>query len=159
MTKQIVVVDIDGTIANDRERANKWLTDETYMQFDTDRWDGYYSECSLDKPIQPIIDLVKTLSKTYRIIFCTGRRESCRKDTVRWLLEAGLITPGVNEGTLILMRPDGNHEKDWTLKPKLLEEFFIKKEDVAFILEDRNRMVKKWRELGFTCLQVADGDF
>lgn len=30
---------------------------------------------------------------------------------------------------------------------------------VAFILEDRNSMVKKWRELGFKCLQVADGDF
>ena len=31
--------------------------------------------------------------------------------------------------------------------------------DVAFILEDRDSMVKKWRDLGLTCLQVAYGDF
>ena len=29
----------------------------------------------------------------------------------------------------------------------------------AKILEDRNSMVKKWRELGYTCLQVAEDDF
>ena len=27
------------------------------------------------------------------------------------------------------------------------------------LLEDRNSMVKKWRELGLICLQVVDGNF
>ena len=155
MYKNIVVVDIDGTVANDRERAKKYLSCPDPM------WDSYYADCDKDTPIPPIIDLVKhlqTLSR-YKIIYCTGRREECRKKTMVWLTQYGLVDPGSKENTILIMRPNGNHKKDWELKPQLLSEFGIKKSDVAFILEDRNRMVDKWRELGFTCLQVAEGDF
>ena len=49
------------------------------------------------------------------------------------------------------------------VKPDLLEyiltQLQLKKEDVHFILEDRDSMVQKWRELGYTCLQVREGNF
>lgn len=52
---------------------------------------------------------------------------------------------------------------DTVVKPELLEKAFkedrIDKSKVLCILEDRNSMVRKWRELGYTCLQVAEGDF
>jgi hypothetical protein len=41
----------------------------------------------------------------------------------------------------------------------LLAKAGIPLDEIAFVLEDRNSMVKKWRELGLTCLQVAEGDF
>jgi hypothetical protein len=30
---------------------------------------------------------------------------------------------------------------------------------VVLCLDDRNSVVKLWRDLGLTCLQVAEGDF
>jgi regulator of protease activity HflC (stomatin/prohibitin superfamily) len=40
-----------------------------------------------------------------------------------------------------------------------LREAGINFDDIAFIIEDRNLMVKKWRELGLICLQPFEGDF
>jgi hypothetical protein len=57
------------------------------------------------------------------------------------------------------MRPNGDLRHDTEVKPELLATAGITPENTVCILEDRNSMVKKWRELGFTCLQVEDGDF
>ena len=48
---------------------------------------------------------------------------------------------------------------DTVTKPELLKNAGIKLDSIAFVLEDRNVMVKKWRELGLICLQVAEGAF
>lgn len=57
------------------------------------------------------------------------------------------------------MRKDGNYRHDTEVKPELLAKKGINPTDVWFILEDRDSMVAKWRELGYRCLQVADGKF
>ena len=57
------------------------------------------------------------------------------------------------------MRKNNDHRHDIEVKPELLKEAGIKLDSIAFVLEDRNSMVKKWRELGLICLQVADGNF
>jgi hypothetical protein len=61
------------------------------------------------------------------------------------------------------MRKNDDFRHDTEVKSENLYKFAFKvvnqQIDVAFILEDRDSMVKKWRELGFTCLQVAPGDF
>lgn len=151
MSKQIVIVDIDGTISKVGDRIK-------YLQQEPKDWDSFYADSFQDEPIQKIIDLVKVLASwgNYRIVFCTGRRESCRKDTSQWLAKhigARIL------GSPLLMRPDKDHRHDTIIKPELLNKEGISVDEVAFILEDRNSMVQKWRELGFTCLQVADGDF
>lgn len=57
------------------------------------------------------------------------------------------------------MRPDNDHRHDTEIKPMLLKRAGIKMKSIDFVLEDRNSMVQKWRELGLRCLQVAEGDF
>jgi hypothetical protein len=57
------------------------------------------------------------------------------------------------------MRKNDDHRHDTEVKPELLRENGIGLETIAFVLEDRNSMVKKWRDLGLICLQVAEGDF
>ena len=54
------------------------------------------------------------------------------------------------------MRKIGDHRPDTIIKPHLIESI---RDRVELILEDRNSMVAKYRELGYTCLQVAEGDF
>ena len=152
MSKNIVVVDIDGTIAKVGERIK-------YLQQEPKDWDSFYADSFQDEPIPEIIQLVYNLYQLrYQIVFCTGRRESCRSETQKWLDYHLKHSPSM-WGSKLLMRPNKNHSHDTIIKPLLLADADITVDDVAFILEDRNSMVAKWRELGFTCLQVADGDF
>lgn len=115
----------------------------------------YQVSCDEDNPIKEICNVVWTLAHEYDIVFCTGRAERCRKQTEAWL-HRHLFLP---DGYALLMRKNGDHRHDVDVKPELLREVGIYPQQVLCILEDRNSMVKKWRELGFTCLQVNEGEF
>jgi hypothetical protein len=143
--KRIVIVDIDGTIAKVGDRIK-------YLHATPPDYDKFYEACFDDEPIQEIIDLVKNLYKNYTIKFCTGRRESVRDVTETWLLQHSLFGE-------LLMRADRDYRHDSVVKPSLLREAGIQLENIAFVLDDRDSMVKKWRELGLKCLQVDYGDF
>jgi hypothetical protein len=78
-----------------------------------------------------------------------------RSKTQQWLFWNVIA---VNERD-ILMRKDGDWRHDTEVKPELLAKAGITPDDVYLILEDRDSMVTKWRELGYRCLQVADGKF
>ena len=39
------------------------------------------------------------------------------------------------------------------------KDFIKDKYRVLFVLDDRNQVVDMWRDIGLTCLQVADGNF
>ena len=156
--RSIVVVDIDGTITDAPERAAKYLSKEPKD------WDGFYAACGQDKPITEMVRLVEALSDSYGIVFCTGRRRSTNDATRQWLrdnMPNFRYNRGGVMGLPILYRDDGDKRHDTEVKPELLNEYLQRNPDykVAFILEDRNSMVNKWRELGFKCLQVAEGDF
>jgi len=145
--KKYVIVDVDGTILNATDRVHL-LTQEK------PDWDAFYDACDEDMPIEPVIDLIKNLSDRYHIVFCTSRHDKVRDKTRIWIdMYTSLwMSP-------ILMRKTGDIRHDIETKPELLDRAGINTKNTAFILEDRNSMVKHWRSLGFTCLQVAEGDF
>ena len=149
MLKDIVIVDIDGTIAKMGDRI-KYITECNPKDYDS-----FYAHCEEDAPINDILDVVMQLAKAYRIVFCTGRQEQCREQTERWLNHYICMPLGYT----LLMRKGKDHRPDVDVKPELLQKANINPRRVLCILEDRDSMVKKWRELGFTCLQVNDGDF
>lgn len=149
-----IIVDIDGTIS---KVSPKRLA---YLQQENPDWDKFYEECFDDEPITKIIDIVKNIwyyHSKVEIIFCTGRRESVRIKTVLWL-QNNFETRHMKCSRL-LMRKDGDLRHDIEVKPELLKESGIDLKDVLCVFEDRNSMVKKWRELGLTVLQTAEGDF
>lgn len=45
-----IIVDIDGTIANNTHRQNTLDTDPK-------DWDAFFSECHLDEPITSVVDM------------------------------------------------------------------------------------------------------
>ena len=59
---------------------------------------------------------------------------------------------GVSSGT------DGNHLALWALDIKQDDEIIIPA-NTFIVLDDRDQVVKMWRERGFRCLQVANGNF
>lgn len=149
MSKNIVVVDIDGTIAKVGDRLK-------YLEQEKKDWDAFYEHCDEDESIDEMCQLVADLFVLGRdIVFCTGRRESVREKTSNWLTQNVFST----YDSELLMRKDGDWRHDTEVKPELLQKAGIMPDDVYFILEDRDSMVAKWRELGYRCLQVADGKF
>lgn len=150
MSKKIIIVDIDGTISKVGDRIK-------YLEQDPKDWDAFYAACGEDDPKWDIIYLVTGLiSQGFEIVFCTGRRESVRNITQVWLNHKFLRHFHADE---LLMRHDGDFRHDTIVKPELLIEAGISTDRIFMVLEDRNSMVAKWREMGLTCLQVADGDF
>ena len=143
---EIVIVDIDGTLTKVGDRA------ECLARNPPD-WDEFYARCGEDEPVKPIIRIVQKFSWDYNIVLCSGRRESCRDHTEKWLDKYDI------HYTKMLLRKDGDFRHDTVIKPELLKEAGIELDGIAFVMEDRNAMVKKWRSMGLVCLQVAEGDF
>ena len=143
----LIVVDVDGTLTKVGDRVK-------CLEQKPANWDEFYDRCGEDEPVQPIIDLVNKLQLSHFTVFLTGRRESCRDATMLWFRQNHVLGPDA-----LLMRPDDDFRHDTILKPELLKQHGISADMIAFALEDRNSMVAKWRELGVTCLQVAEGDF
>ena len=151
----IVVVDIDGTIAEASPDRLK------FIQQERKDWDKFYEMRFDDKPIMDIISLVKSLQDSgHDIFFCTGRRKSTYTLTRDWM---SIHLPDTLMFAPLIMRPDDDGSHDTECKPKALDRYLgfydLSKDDVFMILEDRNSMVKRWRELGYRCLQVQEGDF
>ena len=150
---KFIIVDIDGTISKVGDRLK-------YLQQENKDWDSFYEHCDEDEPIEDIICLITELyDMGYEVVFCTGRRESIREKTKEWLFWNVMPSDTPN----LLMRKDSDWRHDTDVKPELLENWMqrnaIKPSDIFLILEDRDSMVAKWRELGYRCLQVADGKF
>lgn len=53
------------------------------------------------------------------------------------------------------MRKTGDTRSDTIVKREILDEL-IKEYYIEFALDDRDRVVKQWRESGIKCLQVAE---
>lgn len=137
------IVDIDGTLA-ERDLSDPHVRGP----FDWDR-------VGEDLPKRDVISIVQTLYDFgHQIIFMSGRSDVCRYLTHIWLL-FHVSVPGV-----LLMRPEGDHRPDTIVKRELYEMHVAPYGPVTAVLDDRNSVVKMWREeLGLTCLQVAEGDF
>lgn len=145
-TKDIIIFDLDGTLANGDHRVHHILKQPK-------DWRSFFAECERDKPIQPIIDVMRALSQVFEIWIVSGRSDEVRAETERWLQA---YAPFNHK---LIMRKQGDYTGDDILKISWLEDGTIPKERVLCVFDDRNRVVKAWREAGLPCLQVAEGDF
>jgi predicted kinase len=132
------LVDIDGTVAVMGDRS----------PYDESR-------VSEDTPNEPVIRVVRALhSAGYRILFCSGRTDACRADTAAWLAaHVGVPYPALH------LRAAGDQRKDSIVKAEIFEEHIRHAYRIVGVLDDRAQVVRMWRALGLTVLQVAEGDF
>lgn len=142
-----IICDLDGTIALDTGRALECLHSGKRD------WDAYYARCHEDVPNHKLIDVLQRLSEGCSIWILSGRREDTREVTKKWLHDYEVPYDGLT------MRPTGNFVDDHLLKPQWAEEMMLTPDRVLCIFEDRQRMVDRWRQLGYSCFQVAPGNF
>lgn len=145
--KKIILCDLDGTLADCQHRIHHILKTPK-------DWSSFFADCVSDLPIEHIIDMVNSIDREqYEVWITSGRSDECKTQTIDWLAKHGVKYDN------IIMRKSGDHTDDGVLKPSWLNDGTIPREMVAFAIDDRNRVVKAWRDNGVPCLQVADGDF
>lgn len=141
------IFDIDGTIADLSHRL-------PHIQKDPKDWPAFFAACGDDTPIDHTIWLAHDLSlANAAIVYVSGRSDECRKTTEAWLKQHALP-----EGR-VYMRKSGDHRPDHQVKVELLEQLRAEGHTPIMAFDDRNSVVKMWRELGVPCAQVADGNF
>ena len=57
------------------------------------------------------------------------------------------------------MRKSSDSRGDQIVKSEILEKEILPKYNVKLVLDDREKVVRMWRDKGLTCLQVDWGDF
>lgn len=147
-----VVFDLDGTLALDGHREHFLLQAEK-------DWDSYFEACDGDEPNVPIIETLKMMSQYVwvTIEIWTGRSETVREKTTEWLERQG-IRHGQHYMSLRMRgvhdrRPDTEVKEDWLLECR------GDGVEPSLVFDDRNSVVKWWRDRGITCCQVAEGNF
>lgn len=145
MTDEIVIFDIDGTLADVSERIH-------HVRKKPKNWKAFFAGMAQDKAIHSMVRLCNILySSGVQIILCSGRSEEHREETVKWLAEQGV------DYHSLLLRKDHDRRSDTEVKRELLAE--VDKNKILFVVEDRSKVVEMWRSRGLVCLQCAPGEF
>lgn len=136
-----IIVDMDGTLAIMGDRSPY---DDHKADIDT-----------LNQPVAALLTGYLAANDQTRLIVMSGRDEGrSRWVTLQWLDRHSLVPDK------LLMRPAGDTRKDSIVKRELYEQHVKGKFFVEFVLDDRDQVVRMWRdELGLQCFQVAWGDF
>jgi len=134
-----IIVDLDGTYAHRCDR--QWFD---YSKVDQD---------DLDITVDGIVRAYAKMD--YIILIVSGREgtEECRSKTLQWLDKHKV--PYYD----LMMRKQGDFRRDSIVKEEIYNNYIKDKFDVEFVLDDRQIVVDKWREMGLKCLQVAPGNF
>ena len=136
-----VICDIDGTVSL---RNGRSPYDYSKVKEDT-----------FDPRMRAV--LMKFINNHIPILFVSGREDigDCRKNTEEWIKE-NLV--GSYKWKLI-MREKGDHRGDEIVKKEIYDNQIKPIYDVICVFDDRDKVVKMWRDEGLLCCQVYYGDF
>lgn len=145
MKKNCIVVDLDGTLANIKHRQEKLLNENN--------WKDFNSKMNLDKLNFWCYELIELFRCKYEIIIVTGRSEEFLTTTKKWLADNKVF---YNE---IFFRKKNDYRDDKIVKKEIFEQYIQPIYETLFVIDDRDKVVQMWRELGLTCLQCDFGNF
>lgn len=147
-----VVCDLDGTLAIHRDRG----------AFDYDKLTTDYADPRLVRVLQHMLE------SGVHVVFLSGRenKDKVYEDTLNWIRGAvgdeylyGEKLSGKYPRFELHMRECNDHRSDDIVKKEIYEREIKGKMDVMAVFDDRDKVVKMWREEGLLCCQVYYGNF
>lgn len=151
--KNIILCDIDGTIADVRHRLHYIQNPDGSKKAKPD-WDAFHAACANDPPFEDVIEIVSKLwlgDDNRDVYFLSGRNDVVREQTVQWLEN---YFPDILYAELH-MRKAGDRRPDTVIKLEMVRELGFTPDDVLCIFDDRQSVVDMWRANGYRVLQVA----
>lgn len=154
--ERAIICDLDGTLAIIGDRS----------PYDASRCH------EVDTINGPILETILALyNRGYKLVFCSGREDRYEEQT-RKFIDKYLTKNVCRQEELhidyedkeiipyeLFMRKAGDQRRDSLIKAEIYKEHIEPKYNVLLTLDDRQQVVRGWRELGLTCLQVAEGMF
>ncbi len=141
MASPLVVLDIDGVLADVRHRLH-------YLTRRPKDWDGFFAAAKDDQILEIGAEFAKRAATSHEIVYLTGRPERLRAATQAWL-DRQLLPSG-----RLVMRSNGDRRPSAVVK--LHELRALRRESaVELLLDDDHSVVEAARAAGFT-VQLAD---
>lgn len=142
--EECIIVDIDGTLAHIADGRSPY--DASRAMND-----------SLDDAVSVVTAMM--YNHGYKVIILTGRNEEHREVTEQWLEANNVQYDELYTRLNSDVDEKGKQLEDSIVKERLFRTHVEPRFNVKFVLDDRNRVVQKWRSLGLKCFQVAEGNF
>ena len=137
-----IIFDIDGTIALKGDRG---IHDLSLVGLDNPNYPVQYARNAIEYRN-------KRVKTDGEVIICSGREETCRRETENWLKTHNQCYKK------LYMRPAGDYRKDWIIKAEFWADI-QKNYNIVAMYDDRDQVVHVGRRLGYTMFQVAYGSF
>lgn len=139
-----IIVDIDGTLANNKQRSPYDLT-----------------QLHTDTVKEEVFNLIKMYKKdNHKILLVSGRHMGNKDDdncyctaTHDWLRKNKIPYDA------LYMRRHNDTRKDDVVKEEIFWNRLASNYNIKVAIDDRNRVVEMWRRIGVKCLQVEFGEF
>lgn len=141
-SRRTILIDVDHSISNAFWRD---------PMIGANDWNEYHAASIGDEPIWDTLYLLRALSDDdYNIVALTARPEKWRQLTMSWMHKFAVP---VDE---LLMRADENYRSAPELKLELVAARFGDriKDEVAFMIDDREDVIDAMRGLGISCMQI-----
>lgn len=184
----MIIFDLDGTLANCEHRRHfvdpsqnamylhrcnprgkenfqelsGWFHIYTNRKFKPD-WKAFFEACDQDTPIKTTLEiLINCLLSGRKVQIWTGRCESVREKTMRWLKENLYSCYRLRSLLLddlelkVKMRPIGDYTPDYQLKERWLDDALTEGKTIEFVFDDRAKVIQMYRRRGifvFDCNQ------
>lgn len=147
--KGVVIVDIDGTVADCTHRQHFVRKPDGEKK----DWKSFFEGIEGDTLREDVWNQVKALrAEGYDIVFVSGRPDTYRKHTQRWMQRVG-----IDDFVTILMRPGGDSRDDTIVKQEIYEKC-LKKYNVVKVFDDRPSVIRMWRDMGLDVVDVGKGE-
>lgn len=105
----------------------------------------------LDTEIIPVGETLRALyNNGYKVIFLSGRQDSCFEQTKKWLEDKNLWMPDSE----MFMRKAKDQRCDSIVKEELLLKYVVPKYNVIACFDDRERVCRTWYKLGVFCFNT-----
>lgn len=145
MIKDVIVIDLDGTLANVDHRRH-------FVQGKHRNYEAFHAALVDD----PVNEWCKTIISQFSLCGYLIRLVSARPKSTETATRLWLNKNKIYFDTLDILRPDGDSTPDQELKRAWLKH--TGKEDILFVIDDRQKVVNMWREEGLVCLQCDAWD-
>lgn len=148
--KTTIICDLDGTLADVSHRIHHVKTKGRKD------WKSFQAEENIMKDIPNLwcLNLLIAMERAgYKIILVSGRWEKARDVTIKWLRQNVPL-----KSFELFLRADGDFREDSIVKQEILDRN-LRKDEILFVVEDRQQVVDMWRQNGLVCLQCEAANF
>lgn len=158
MFDKTILVDLDGTLCD-----TSWRQHHVRVRYDSDgkkikkNWPAFFGGIAQDPVRWDVVEIVDKFVPDHNVILMSGRSEEYRDVTMSWLLKYDLWSRLKVRGLYMRAsydnRDDGIVKKE--LRVKVIGDGFM---NPYIAVDDRNRVMRMWKSLGMTVIDVGTGE-